>query len=142
MFKLKNQITGNSRTNIRAIASQEFDDETGQLVQDVAQHGWKSVAVDKAIGAVQKFRAGMSDKTAADVAKILYETDPKEKYKIVQRLRQTAQLNKNTVQGTKAAEKLETYYGISDAIKNARVLQGVAGSTAIPSINIRNTGGN
>lgn len=144
IFKLRNQISSNSRTNIRAIASQEFDDETGKVIQDVAQHGWKSVAVDKVIGTIKKVRTGMSDKTAGEVAKILYETDPKEKYKILQRLQQTSKYRNDLVKRSAAADELEAFYGISDAIRNARIVQGTVGGVAskeIPSITIRNTGG-
>lgn len=126
IFKLRNQISNNSRTKIRDIAAQEFDNDTLNNIQEIAQKGWKDTAIDRTFGFLKKIGSGLSDKTAGEVADILYETDPQKKYQILQNLRQTSIAAKSQLQRTEAAKKLELFYGANDIIRNARVTQGIA----------------
>ncbi len=112
IYKLKNQITGNSRTALRQVAGTEFDDAGQQIVTDIAQKGFKSVAVDKTVGLIKRRFSGLNDKLAKDVADILYETDPKKKYQIVKAL--TNEFNRN--KSSEAGKKLAVFYEISDDI--------------------------
>ncbi len=112
IYKLKNQITGNSRTALRQIARQEFDDASQQAVIDIANKGIKNVAIDKTITLIKRRFSGLNDKLASDVADILYETDPKKKYQIVKAL--TNEFNKN--KSADAGKKLAAFYDISDEI--------------------------
>jgi hypothetical protein len=116
IYKLRNQLTGNSRTAIRQVAAEEFNDETGQMLSQVATRGIRSVAVDKFASVIARKFSGMSDNAAADVASILYEVNPKEKAKIV---RQLFNEYKSTsgIRQTQAAQKLEVFYALSDKLK-------------------------
>lgn len=89
IYQLKQSVLGNSTTAGKQIAAQEFDDAGQGIINQVVQNGgdWKSVAIDKVQGMINRKFSGLSDKTAGDVAKILYETDPKEKIKIFNRLK-------------------------------------------------------
>lgn len=124
IYKLRNQITGNSRTAGRQIAAEEFNNETSALIGDLANRGATRVAIDKAIGIVARQFNGLSDQAAGNVAKILYETDPQAKYKIVKDLSNLAK--QNNPRGTQAAEQLRAFYSLSDALK-------MRGSTSAPT---------
>lgn len=122
IFKLRNQIVGNSRTALRQIAASEFDHPTQEFLQQIAQKGWKSVAVDNSINFIKRRFDGFSDKLAEDTAKILYETDPKAKYQIVKALVNRAKLEPNSLRGTNAAKALNAFYLLSDDVSKARKL--------------------
>ena len=122
IFKLRNQVIGNSRTALRQIAASEFDHPTQEFLQQVAQKGWKSVAVDNSINFIKRRFDGFSDKLAGDTAKVLYETDPKAKYQIVKSLLNRAKLEPNSLRGTNAAKALKAFYLISDDVSKTRKL--------------------
>jgi hypothetical protein len=67
---------------------------------------------------IGKMFDGISDKTAGDVARILYETDPSEKVKIINALRKTGA----SPQDKKA---LEAYFVLSDVLKKKKKLPAV-----------------
>jgi len=115
IYKLRNQIVGNSRTAGRQIAAEEFTDGGAELIDDLLNKGAKRTAGTRVIKWVSKRFDGLSDKSAADVANILYETDPQTKYKIVKDLSNLARMN--NPRGTQAAQQLKAFYSISDALK-------------------------
>ncbi len=117
LFKLRNQIVGNSRTAQRQIAAGEFDDIGQEIVTDIINHGVKKTAFNKVVEAVSRRFNGLSDKTAEEVASILYEQDPKKKYQIVKAL--TNQMNNtgDKLRSTQAAQKLQAYFTIDGAMK-------------------------
>lgn len=120
IFKLRNQITGNSRTAMRQIARDEFEtlgtDITADLVMGT---GGALTAGKSAVRAfVRKRFDGLNDKLAGEVADILYETDPKKKYQIVRQLSQQAKGNNEVA--IRAQNKLAAFYSMSDAIAKER----------------------
>lgn len=124
IYKLRNQVIGNSRTALRQIGAQEFDDAGKELISDIAKKGIKNTAIDRTLEYVQKQFDGLSDRTAGEVVDILYETDPKKKFQIVKKLSQEALRGGTALRGTEAAKKLEAFYAIDDAVRSAK------GSTA------------
>ncbi|MCI5049517.1 MAG: transglycosylase SLT domain-containing protein [Rickettsiales bacterium] len=120
IYKLRNQVTGNSRTALRQIAADEFDEGGKRLVSDVAQRGWRDVAVDRVVGFISRRFDGLSDKLASDVADILYTTDPKKKYQIMKALAQEAANSKSSIKATQAANKMRAFYSMSDAVAKAK----------------------
>lgn len=120
IYKLRNQITGNSRTQMRAIASQEFDSEGQQLLEDIATRGATGTLFKRAVNFVGGKFKGMNDKLAGEVAEILFETDPKKKYQIVKALVNDANAKGEPLRSTEAAKKLAVFYKISDGLAKAK----------------------
>lgn len=115
IYKLRNQITGNSRTAGRQIAAEEFEAAGADIVDDLLGKGLKRTAGERTIKWISRRFDGLSDKSAGDVASILYETDPQAKYKIVKELSNVAK--QSNPRGTEAAKKLQAFYAISDGLK-------------------------
>lgn len=128
IYKLRNQVLGNSRTAGRQIAAEEFNDDTAQFVTDLATKGASRTLMDRGVSAISRQFDGLSNKSAEDVANILYETDPKKKYIIVKDLTNLAK-SKNP-RSTQAANKLKAFYSLSDGISAAKQN---AGYGAIPA---------
>lgn len=120
LYKLRNQVIGNSATARRLMGAGEFDDEGKELIGDLARKGFKNTAVDRTIEYVSKRFDGLSDRTAGEVVDILYETDPKKKFQIVKKLSQEALQGGTALRGTEAAKKLEAFYAIDDAVRSAK----------------------
>lgn len=123
IYRLRNQVTGNSRTALRQIAAEDFGEEGKQLISDVAKKGWRNVATDKVVSFISKRFDGLSDKLSGEVADILYETDPKKKYQIVKQLTNELNNSPSAVRRTEAGNKLRAFYSISDALTGANVDQ-------------------
>lgn len=120
IYKLRNQMVGNSRTAQRQIAAEEFNNETQDIISDAAQNGIRPALRKRFILAVRSQFTGLNDKMAKEVADILYETDTKKKYEILRKLTNQAKLSSNSIKATEAANKLSAFYSVSDAIRNAR----------------------
>lgn len=120
IYRLRNQITGNSRTQMRAIASQEFDEGSQELLQDVVTRGATGTLFKQAMKLVGNKFKGMNDQLAGEVADILYETDPKKKYQIVKALTNDANAKGNALKSTEAAKKLAVFHKISEGLNAAK----------------------
>lgn len=131
IYKLRNQVIGNSRTAGRQIAADEFNDDTTQLVTDIATKGASRALMDRGVSAITRQFDGLNDNSAKDVANILYETDPKKKYVIVKNLTNLAKTN--NPRGLQAASKLKAFYSLSDGITAAK---NSGGSAAVPAGNL------
>ena len=66
----------------------------------------------------KKMFDGISDKSAGEVADILYTKDPKEKYQIVKQLLNESKKSGDSLRSTEAAQKLQAFYAISDKLSN------------------------
>jgi hypothetical protein len=117
IYKLRNQIIGNSRTALRQIASEEFSSAEQGLVTDIAQRGFASTARKEVINFIARKFDGLSDKAAGEVADILYESDPKKKYQIVRNLADIANRNGKNSQ---AVKKLEAFYTFTDSVNQKK----------------------
>lgn len=120
IFKLRNQITGNSRTALRLMGAQEFDNEAQQFVMDAAKGGLTKAAFNKGVQYISNKFGGMKDTLASDVADILYETDPKKKYQIVKKLINQSNIEGENLKKTEAAKKLALFYTISDKMAKVK----------------------
>lgn len=116
IYKLRNQVLGNSRTASRQIAVSEFDDATKEALMNVATKGPTRAAIDTVIGVVQRKFSGLSDTSAKEVANILFEQDPKKKFQIAKNLLNESKRGVG-LRSTQAATKLKAFYSISDVIK-------------------------
>lgn len=115
IYKLRNQMTGNSRTAMRQIASKEFDNEGAELFNEFAEKGPYGMARSRVLKMVSKAFDGMSDKSAGEVANILYEQDPKKKYQIVKSLLNQTKTQGSPARKAEASQKLQAFFGLSSA---------------------------
>lgn len=117
IYKIRNEVLANSSTASKQKAAQEFESIAQGYVTDVATMGATAGTVSAAIKATKIFIGkmfdGISDKTAGDVAKILYETDIKEKVKMINSIRRVSITPKDK-------QALEAYFVMSDVIKKAK----------------------
>jgi len=118
IYTLRNRIAGNSRTAQRQIAAKEFEKNGVGMVADMATGTPLRTGFNLIKGVAKKAVSGISDESAAEVSRILYATDPQEKYKIVKELSNMAKI-KNP-RGTEAGKKLEAFYALSDALKMSK----------------------
>ncbi|MBP7662281.1 MAG: hypothetical protein KA770_00230 [Shewanella sp.] len=117
IYKLRNEIIGGSPTAGKQIAAQEFQNGLNDIAIDVATGnpigaGYK--AVKRIAG---KLIDGISDKSAGEVADILYTKDPKEKYQIIKSLLNESKKDGGGLRATEAGQKLKAFYSISDGLK-------------------------
>lgn len=119
IFKIRNEVLANSSTASKQKAAQEFESFLASGAQDVATMGATAGSISTATRAAKMFIGkmfdGISDKTAGDVARILYETDPKEKVKILNSLRKSAVLPQDK-------QAIAAYFSMSDVLKNKQKL--------------------
>lgn len=120
IYKLRNQITGNSRTALRLMSSQEFDNEAQQFVIDAAKGGMTKAALNKGVQYIGNKFGGMKDTLASEVSNILYETDPKKKFEIVKKLINQSNMEGESLKKTEAAKKLALFYTISDKMAKVK----------------------
>lgn len=134
IFKIRNEVLANSATASKQKAAQEFESIARDYVQDVATMGTTTGTATAAIRAtkvfINKMFDGISDKTAGDVAKILFTNDPKEKIKVINSLRRG-----NIIPQDRKA--LEVYFTLSDVLKQSKK---VNASMAVLPERISNTG--
>jgi len=128
LYKLRNKIVGGSPTAGRQIAAEEFSGETGEFITELATKGATRTVIDRGVGIIARQFDGLSDKSAREVAEILYETDPKKKYEIVRDLANLTKSKGSVIQSTQAAQKLKAFYSLSDAIQSES-----AGQLALPA---------
>lgn len=120
LFKLRNQMSGNSKTVMRQIAAaDEFGDQGAELAQEIAIKGIHNTALNRVSKYLAQKVSGLSDSAAGEVAEILYETNPQKKAAIVKKL--FNEMKSNSPRKLEATKKLEAFYGFSDKIKNARI---------------------
>jgi hypothetical protein len=92
LFDFKAQVMGNSRTAQRTISAEEFANGGEQLMKDMAAGGPKYAALAAGKRWVMSLFGGLSDRTAGQVSKILYETDPAKKLEILKSIQGNAAL--------------------------------------------------
>lgn len=117
LYLLRNRVMGNSATARRLASMSDFDNATVDAALQIAQKGATRATFDAVIGAIANKFKGMSNEMAGEVARILFETDPKKKYQIVRSLTNIAE--GKTAQAKIAQQKLTAFWKLLDAI-NAR----------------------
>lgn len=124
IFKIRNEVLSNSSTASKQKAAEEFQSIAEGYAQDLATVGNTTGIINAAARTtktlITKMFDGISDKTAGEVARILYTTDKAEKLKIINLLRKTA-LTSSDVQKAKEANKaLNAFFVFSDQVKKAK----------------------
>lgn len=114
LYKFKYDVLGNSRTAEKQISAQEFESGGKEFRNDLLATGSPTKAAVKAgTRWITSMFDGMSNKTAGQVSKILYETDPAKKLEILKGIQKNVQLD--------PAEKqtaVKAYYSINSLFKN------------------------
>jgi len=139
IFTLRQQIVRNSRTNIRRMMEQDFDSAGQQLVSDIAERGFVGTARKNVIDFMARQFDGLNDKSAKEVADLLFSTDMKTKYQIVKSLSIRANQSANTPAKSQAVAKLGAFFNMTDKLnqgKNFSVPSSTAAGipTAAPAI--------
>lgn len=107
LYKSRNKIIGGSPTASRQVAREEFETQGTDFATDLAVgRGLIDSTMNAAGKWVGKKASGLSDKTAKEVAEILFEQDPKKKFQIMQDLTRQATQSPNSLAKTEAARKL------------------------------------
>jgi hypothetical protein len=122
LFKIRNEILGGSPTAGKQEAKNLIATTT-QGVDDIMQIPRKTM-----VGALQKFRLGLNDKTASKVSEILYETDPIKKLDILDKLKASKDF---TPQEAKIVKQV--YFDAADKFDVLRA-RGAIGGGALPAI--------
>ncbi len=87
LYRLRDEVLGGSPTASKQVAASEFNDEMIDLASSAARFGATKALIDKGTSLVLRTFSGLSNKTASEVAKALYETDPTKKLQIMEKLR-------------------------------------------------------
>jgi hypothetical protein len=126
LFKLRNKIVGGSPTTSRQISASEFIGEGAEIATDLATTGGLNTSRKIASKWLKKQFNSLSDKTAKQVADVLYETDPKKKYQIVKFLTNQANSDGTGLRKLQAQRQLEAIYGIEDKVNLIKQTDGMS----------------
>jgi hypothetical protein len=86
LFKLRNEVLGGSPTASKQIAASQIADATAGIADALMTGGVRGAALSALRGAVKKSFDGLNDRKAQMIAEILYETDPKKKLLVIDRI--------------------------------------------------------
>lgn len=119
LYKFKNETLGNSRTAIKQISADEFNSGGQEILKDLATGGSITRTATKAATQwIGSMFDGLSNKTAGQVAKILYETDPAKKMEILKGIQ-----NAPGISTPEKQEGIRAYYSINGLFKNMAKIQ-------------------
>lgn len=119
LYKFKNETLGNSRTAIKQISADEFNSGGQEIMKDLATGGSITRTATKAATQwIGSMFDGLSNKTAGQVAKILYETDPTKKLEIMKSIQNSPGLGAPEKQ-----EAVKAYFSVSGLFKNMAKIQ-------------------
>ncbi len=96
---------------------------------DLATGGYVRAGMKTVQNIAKKMFDGLSDKSAKEVAELLYTKDPKQKYQIVKQILNESKKTGAGLQSTQAAQKLKAFYAISDSIRDSSAKK--AGASAV-----------
>lgn len=113
LYEFRNKTISGSPTALKQISGQEFNPDGADFWQDVINQGPKAAAWKKGAKFVSGMFDGISDRTAAQVSKILYETDPAKKLEILKNIQKNAQLSPDEKQTA-----VKAYFSVDKLFKN------------------------
>lgn len=119
LYKFKNETLGNSRTAVKQISAEEFNGEGQRFAQDVINQGPKQAVIKRGVQWVSSMFDGLSNKTAGQVSKILYETDPAKKLQILNAIK-----NDNGIDAGEKQTAIKAYFSVNGLFKNMAKIQG------------------
>lgn len=111
LLRLRNEVLGGSPTASKTIAAGMIADAGQEALSALATGNIKSFGFSTVTGAVKKAFDGLNDKTATEVAKIIYETDPTKKLQILDAIAGSKTLTK-----VEAAAVKKAYFQAADVI--------------------------
>ena len=120
LIELKQDIIGGSPTISKGVAKEMLD--AGGVMADVASGGITAIPRQAAVSFIKRAFDGLSDKTAKEVAAILYEDRPAEKLKIINNLSGKRYLDDAERETIKKA-----YFEAEQALKSLRAEGAVTG---------------
>jgi len=95
MFKMKNEVLGGSPTTSKALAAADFAGDSASVAASVASGDLTGASVSGIRTVIRKLFDGMNDKTAGQVAKIIYEKNPEKKLLMLEGVSRSPVLTKS-----------------------------------------------
>ena len=123
LFYLRNEVIGGAPTASKQVARGMI--EAGGFATDVVSGGWTAAPRQAVLSGVKRMFDGLNDKTAKEVAAILYEDRPAEKLKIINNLSGKRYLNDAEREQVKRA-----FFEAEEALKTLRTEGAVTGGAA------------
>lgn len=114
LFKMRNEVLGGSPTTSKAIAAAEIAAGGADALQTLATGNIKAVGLSQVKNIITKAFDGINDRTAEQISRIIYETDPAQKVILLERVVKNPQLTEAEKQIVKKA-----YFAYDDIAKNA-----------------------
>lgn len=102
LFRLKNEVLGNSSTVSKGMAAAEISDGAGELLASTLG-GPKATFFAAARMAIKKMSDGISDDSADSIARILYEKEPAQKLMLLEKTLGSKSLSQVEKQAVKRA---------------------------------------
>ncbi len=116
LFKMRNEVLGGSPTTSKAIAAGMIADGGEDILASMATGGIKQSGLGVIRATISKAFDGLNDKTAGEVSKLIYETDPVKKLQMLQKLGSNKMLNQAERQIVKS-----TYFKTMEAISKKQL---------------------
>lgn len=114
LFKMRNEVLGGSPTTSKAMAAAEIAAGGADALQTLATGNIKAVGLSQVKNIIAKAFDGINDRTAEQISRIIYETDPAQKVILLERAVKNPQLTEAEKQIVKKA-----YFAYDDIAKNA-----------------------
>lgn len=124
LFRMRNEILGNSSSVGKAVAAAQIADGGADALAALTTGGTvKSVGLGAIRSALKRSFDGLNDKTAEQVSRIIYETNPAKKLEILSRIAGDKSLTKAEKQIVK-----QVYFEAND-IMSPRIAGSIAGGS-------------
>ena len=124
LFKMRNEVLSGSPTTSKAIAAGMIADGGEAALASLATGKPTTMGVIKSI--ITKSFDGLNDKTAGEVSKLIYETDPVKKLQMLQKLGGNKMLSQTEKQAVKS-----TYFKAMEVIGQKQLTTGSASGAVI-----------
>jgi len=122
IFDMRNEILGGSPTAGKQQAALEIAGGGAEMAQ-IANGGVNAMPKNTMIAGIRKMFDGLSDDTAEQISKILYETDPSEKLRLFTEL-------SSKVSKSQYKEAQKAYFTMEKALSSGRTAGALSGGSA------------
>lgn len=113
LYGFRYEVLGNSATVSKGMAAADIaNNAMGDLAESIVTGGIQSIPRRTIGSAIVKMTDGISDKTAARIADVLYETDPQKKLAILRQIK-----NSSGIQKSEGQKAIQTYFDLNDKIR-------------------------
>ncbi len=124
LFKMRNEVLSGSPTTSKAIAAGMIADGGEAMLAGLASGKPSTMGIIKSV--LSKSFDGLNDKTAGEVSKLIYETDPVKKLQMLQKLGGNKMLSQTEKQAVKS-----TYFKAMEVIGQKQLTTGSASGAVI-----------